>query len=46
MAVRVATLGTAALYPQEDSWYSFMLRGWVDPWVIVPLEGLCKLGKK
>jgi hypothetical protein len=21
----------AALYPQEDSWYSFLLRGWVDP---------------
>jgi hypothetical protein len=28
---------------QEDSWYSFLLRGWVDPWAIVRLEGLGQL---
>jgi hypothetical protein len=35
----------AALYPQEDSWYSFLLRGWVNPRTIVRLEGLCQLKK-
>jgi hypothetical protein len=33
----------AFLYPQEDSWYSFLLRGWVDPRAIVRLEGLGQL---
>jgi hypothetical protein len=31
-----------ALYPQEDSWYSFV-RCWVDPRAIVRLEGLGQL---
>jgi hypothetical protein len=35
----------ATLYPQEDSWYSFLLRGWVDHWAIVRLEGLGQLKK-
>jgi hypothetical protein len=29
--------------PQEDSWYSFLLRDRVDPWAIVRLEGLGQL---
>jgi hypothetical protein len=33
----------AALHPQEDYWYSFLLRGWVDPRATVWLEGLDKL---
>jgi hypothetical protein len=33
----------AALYLQEDSWYSFLLRGWVDPRAIVRLKGLACL---
>jgi hypothetical protein len=32
-----------ALYPQEESWYSFLLRGWVDPRAPVRLEGLGQL---
>jgi hypothetical protein len=31
--------------PQEDFWYSFLLRGWVDPWAIVRLEGLLSIDK-
>jgi hypothetical protein len=31
------------LYHQEDSWYSFSVRGWVDPRAIVQLEGLGQL---
>jgi hypothetical protein len=34
-----------AFYPEEVSWYSFLLRGWVDPRAIVRLEGLGKLKK-
>jgi hypothetical protein len=30
MAVRSASRAGRPL-PQEDSWYSFLLRGWVDP---------------
>jgi hypothetical protein len=33
----------AALYPQKDSWYSFLLRGWVDLRAIVRLEELGQL---
>jgi hypothetical protein len=33
----------AALYPQEDSWYSFLLEAQSTPRVIVRLEGLRKL---
>jgi hypothetical protein len=33
----------AALYPEEDSWYSFLLEAWVDPRAIVRLEGLAQL---
>jgi hypothetical protein len=32
-------------YFQEDSWYSFFVRGWVDPRAIVRLEELGKLKK-
>jgi hypothetical protein len=35
-----------ALYPQEDSWYSVLLRGWVNPRAIVRLKGLGKLKNK
>jgi hypothetical protein len=35
-----------AFYTQEDSWYSFLLRDWVDPRVTVRLEGLGQLKKK
>jgi hypothetical protein len=31
------------LYSQEDSWYSFLLKCWVDPRAIVWLEGLGQL---
>jgi hypothetical protein len=27
-------------FPHENSWYSFLLRGWVDPRAIVRLEGM------
>jgi hypothetical protein len=30
----------AAFYSQEDSWYSYLLRGTVNPRAIVRLEGL------
>jgi hypothetical protein len=33
----------AALYPQEDSWYSFLLEAEFTPRVIVWLEGLSQL---
>jgi hypothetical protein len=33
----------AALCPQEDSWYSISVRGWVDPRTIVRLEPLGQL---
>jgi hypothetical protein len=35
----------AALYPQEESWYSFLLKDWVDPRTTMRLEGLCQLKK-
>jgi hypothetical protein len=35
--------GPAAFYPQEDSWYSFLLEAESTPRVIVRLERLCKL---
>jgi hypothetical protein len=30
----------ASIHPQEDSWYSFLLRGSVDPRTVMWLEGL------
>ena len=30
------------LFPRKYSWYSFLLRGWVDPRAIVRPEGLCQ----
>jgi hypothetical protein len=33
----------AAIYPQEDSWYLFLLRSWVDPRTVVQLEELGKV---
>jgi hypothetical protein len=40
MAVRLSALRAAALYPQEDSWYSFLLEAESTPRAIVRLEGL------
>jgi hypothetical protein len=31
--------------PPKDSWYSFLLKGWVDTRAMVRLEGLNKLKK-
>jgi hypothetical protein len=46
MAVRPnLTRRPAAFTTHEDSWCSFLLRGWVDPSAIVRLEGLGKLKK-
>jgi hypothetical protein len=46
MAVRLSALSPAAFYPQEDSWYSFLLEAEsTDPRAIVRLEGLGKLKK-
>jgi hypothetical protein len=40
MAVRLSSMCTGCpLLPQEDSWYSFLLRGWVNPGALVLLEG-------
>ena len=40
---RVAALRTGHFYPpRKYSWYSFLLRGWVNPRAIVQLEGLCQ----
>jgi hypothetical protein len=33
----------AALYPDEDFWHAFLLRGWVDSKAIVLLKGLGQL---
>jgi hypothetical protein len=44
MAVRLSQpYATAALYPQEDSWYSFLLEAESIPRSIVRLEGLGQL---
>jgi hypothetical protein len=40
---RLSALLTGWLYPiRKYSWYSLLLRGWVDPRVIVWPEGLCQ----
>jgi len=36
--VRLSALSTGRLYPKKCSKYSFMLRGWVDPRIIVRPE--------
>jgi hypothetical protein len=46
MVVRLSALPAGRpLPPQEDSWYSFLFRGSVDPKAIVRLEGLGQLKK-
>jgi hypothetical protein len=45
MAARLSALRTGLLYPQETSWYSFLLESESTPGVIVRLEGLGKLKK-
>jgi hypothetical protein len=42
MTVRSA-LHTCPLYPQEDSWYSFLLEAVSNPRAIMRLEGLGQL---
>jgi hypothetical protein len=45
MTVRLSALGPAVLYPQEDSWYSFLSEAESTPRAIVRLEGLGHLKK-
>jgi hypothetical protein len=42
MGVRLSSYAPAALYPHEDSWYSFLLEA-IDPRAIVRLEGIGQL---
>jgi hypothetical protein len=46
MAVRLLPYAPTALYSQEDSWYSFLFGGWVNPRAIVRLKGLGQLQEK
>jgi hypothetical protein len=39
----VSLMRRPPIYPQKDSWYSFLLRGRVDPRAIMRLEGLGQL---
>jgi hypothetical protein len=43
MAVRLCALSVGRFYPQEDSWYSFLLEAESTPVAIVRLEGLSEL---
>jgi hypothetical protein len=43
MVVRLSAHAPAALYPQEDSWYSFLLEAESTPRATVQLEGLGQL---
>jgi hypothetical protein len=41
-SVKVISVRTGRLYPRKYFWYSFLLRGWVNPRAIVRPEGLCQ----
>jgi hypothetical protein len=43
MAVRFHPYAPAAVYPQEDSWFSFLLEAESAPRAIVWMEGLGQL---
>jgi hypothetical protein len=43
MAVIVSLNRRLRFVPQENSWNSPSVRGWVNPWAIVRLKGLGKL---
>jgi hypothetical protein len=43
MVVRMSVLHAGRLYPQEDSWYSFLSKAESTPRDIVRLEGLGEL---
>jgi hypothetical protein len=42
MMVRLSALRADRPLPEEDFWYSFLLRVWVNPKAILQLEGLAQ----